>query len=235
MSCWRVAAVVGLCGMFVATAATGALGASRAADVAIAEAGLLTAADFPAGWTASPPEDDDDEEMETAARRISSCKRYLALRASGRKQPRAESPDFELDQSRVDNSVAVFGSSSAANSAMKLFEHPSVVRCVNTLFDEVLNTRISDDPDTRDVITGVEVDIRPAELGDLGDRSHAYEGTVVLRAVDGSDATAGLGVAAVRVGRAVALYSYFVDDPEVTQLLPVVVDSSLARLDAALA
>ena len=85
------------------------------------------------------------------------------------------------------------------------------------------------------VSVGDRFRVGTAELGDLGDRSHAYEGTVALSAVDGSEATAGLGVAAVRVGRAVALYSYFVDDPEVAQLLPVVVDTSMARLDAALA
>jgi hypothetical protein len=232
MTSWRVVPLAALACLVMASTAGAA---SRDADEQIAASGLLTAADFPDGWTASPDETSDDGEIEAAARKIPSCKRYLTLRATGKKQPRGESPDFELGQSRIDNSVAVFRSAAAANAAMKLFEHPSVVQCINRLFDEVLGAQIAADPDTRDVITDIDVDISAADLGDLGDRAHAYEGTVVLGATDGSEETAGLGIAAVRVGRAVSIYSYFVDDPEVVQLLPVVVDSSIGRLAAALA
>ena len=235
LSCWRVAAVVGLSGLLLAAVPSSASGASRAADEEIADAGLLTAADFPAGWTELPPDTSDDGEIEQAARSIPSCKRYLTLRTTAKKQPRGESPEFELGESQVDNSVTVFSSTSSANAAMKLFSHPSVLQCINQLFSDVFEEQLAADPETRDVVTGVDVDIEKANVEQVGDSTRAYEGTVVLSANDGSSATIGLGTAAVRTGRAVAVYSYVVDAPEVVQLLPGLVDVSIARLDAALA
>lgn len=235
MRSWAVAAALGMSGLLVVAVAGGADGASRSDDLGIAEAGLLTGGDFPAGWTATPPDASDDRDIERAARRIASCKRYLTLRATGQKQPRAESPDFSFESSRIDNSVAVFASTRAANAAMKVFEHPTVLRCIDRLFADVLEAQLAADPATRDTITDVELDLDTTELDDLGDRAQAYEGTVTLSAVDGSQATVGVGIAAVRVGRAIALYNYFVDTAEVLQLLPGLVDTSVARLETAVA
>ena len=234
MKCWRVAACVSQCCLLLVLGAAGAGGATRAADTQIAEAGLLTASDFPAGWTETPRDSSDDGEIDQVAKKVGSCKRYLTLRATGKKQPRGESAEFELGGSQVDNSVAVFASTASANSAMKLFAHPTVLTCINLLFTQVFTSVLADDPTTRDAVTDVTVNVEKADVGQVADSARAYEGTVVLTLQDGSEQTIGLGTAAVRTGRAVALYSYVVDTAEVVQLLPGLVDSSIARLSAAL-
>ncbi len=231
----RVAAVVGLSALVLVTVPAPADAASRRSDQRIAEAGLLTADDFPAGWTETPDDGSGDREVEAAAKEISSCKRYRTLRAMGKKQPRAESSDFELNDSRIDNSIAVFASKSDAKSAMKLFEHSSVVQCIDRLFTGLLGEQLASDPDTSGSVTDLQLDLEANELEDIGDRAHAYEGSVRLEGSDGSSATYGLGFAAVQVGRAVSIYSYFIDSEAVLALLPEVVDASVARLDTAVA
>jgi hypothetical protein len=234
-SWWRSAACAGvMTAVVVGTAAAGGA-ATRADDEQIAEAGVLVATDFPAGWTSSPSDSSRDEEVEEVAAGIPSCKRYLSLRATGKKQARAESDSFELGDSDLENTVAVFTSTASANAAMKLVRHASIPKCMSELYTTLLETEIAQDPETRDVITGVSVDIDPATIGPVGDAAHLYDGTLSLSANDGSEVTFGIGLVAVRAGRAISLFSYQVDSAAVAELVGSLVAETVERLDTALA
>jgi hypothetical protein len=215
---WRVAAVFGLSALVLTAFPGAAVAASRGADRRIAEAGIITASDFPTGWTEIPDDRSADREIEAAAKETSSCKHYLTLRTTGKKQPRAESPTFVLGESELQNTVMAYPSTSGAKAAMKLFEHPSVLTCFNELFTKLLE----DD--------GIQIAVEPVDVQDVGDAVAAYEGMAT-----NGEASIGVGTAAVRVGRAIAVYSYVVDRTDVVELLPEVVDSSIARLTDALA
>jgi hypothetical protein len=232
---WWSAACAGLMTVVVAGAATAAGAASRADDEQIAEAGVLVSTDFPAGWTSTPRDSSNDERVEEVAGKIPSCKRYLKLRATGRKQPRAESDSFELGDSDLQNTVAVFPSTSSANAAMKVVRHASIPKCMSELYTTLLETEIASDPETRDVITEVAVNIEPARISPVGDAAHLYDGTVVLTANEGTEVTFGIGLVAVRADRAVSLFSYQVDSSAVAELVGGLVAKSVGRLDTALA
>jgi hypothetical protein len=234
-SWWRSAACAGVMTAVAVGTAAGGGAATGADDEQIAEAGVLVASDFPAGWTSSPSDSSNGDEVEEVAAGIPSCKRYLSLRATGKKQARAESDSFEAGDSQIENSVAVFSSQASANAAMKLVRHSTMRPCVQELFTQVYEDALASDPRTRDAVTDIAVDIEASDLQDVGDATRTYEGAVVITLNDGSTQTVGVGLAAVRSGRAISLYTYVVDSEEVLQLLPTLVDESIARLGTALA
>jgi hypothetical protein len=212
-----------------------AAAASSAGDRRIAEEGVLTEADFPRGWTSSPRDSSNDSQTEKTAKTIPACKGYLALRAAAKKQPNATSPEFELGDSEIDNTVSVFPTTRSATKATKAFDAPAVPSCINSLFTKVFTEALADDPATSGQIDDIDVDIERAPVAEVADSTTAYEGTVRISARDGSSQTIGVGVAAVRVGRGVTLFSYVVDASGVVELLPSLVDASVARLTVALA
>jgi hypothetical protein len=232
----RLVVVVGVC-VFVATGVFGAAPAWSIAsndDAELAEAGLLTQADFPAGWTATERPADDGE-VEKVAKTIPSCNDYRALRTTTKRQAQAKSPQFELGASQIDNTVTVFPTTAAATAALKVFAKPSVLTCVNKLFTKVFTASIAADPATRKQVDSIDVDIDRASVVPVGDATTAYEGTVTITLKDGTTQTLGVGTAAARTGRGVDTFSYTVDSSDVLPLLQPLVEASVARLTAALA
>ena len=212
-------------GALVAAGVLGSLGAapavaSKASDTQIAEAGLLVQSDFPAGWTSTPRDTSSDASIEKTAKKIPVCAEYLALRVANDRQANVQSPAFELGQSQIDNTVTVFPTVAGAAAAMKTFSRPSIVKCISALFTKVA--------------APATVKVSRADIEPIADGTTAYEGTVTVTE-GGEKTTLGVGVAAVRTDRGVAVYSYTVSSTTVLQLLPSLVDASVARLTAALA
>ena len=109
--------------------------------------------------------------------------------------------------------------------------------CINRLFTTCSSRELANDPETRATRSPMSPSTSMTPTSEASvTRAHLYEGTCrpqCQRRVrrDRPDSGWPRSVS----GRAISLYSYFVDAADVVQLLPVLVDTSVARLDTALA
>lgn len=216
------------------TSADAASGSS--ADAQIARAGVLVPADLPATWSEHKRDTSSDKAADAAAAKIASCKTYRAFRASlqSLKRSRVQSPDFELGQSTLENTVNVFSSESAADRVMTTFGNSSIPTCVDKLFTVLFEQQIGSDRKTAAQVKSIVVKIEPYDIANYGDDTVAYEGSATVAFKDGTSLDIGLGNTAVRVGRAVSDYSYTVFDQAAVDALSPAVEKSVARLQAAL-
>ena len=76
--------------------------------------------------------------------------------------------------------------------------------------------------------------MQPYDITNYGDDTVAYEGSATVTFKDGTTLQIGLGNTAVRVGRAVSDYSYTLFDQAAVDALSPAVETSIARLQAAL-
>ena len=211
-------------------AATAAQAASQAGDTAIARSGLFVVSDFPDGFASSPSSAKSHADNLRLAKGIDGCAPYVALQKALTPLPQAKSPRFADDTRGIGNEVDVFAADRAASAALVLYEKPSVVGCLENLFEK--QTR--QDPDLRDSLDDVVVNLDRQDIAGLGDESVVYEGTVVLTGTDGSTNQIGIGSAAVRVGRAVDVVTYTTSGGELGDVLTPAIDASVGRLRSAL-
>lgn len=228
------AAVVAVCAAAPWTAHPA--GASKGADQKIAETGALAPEDLPATWTQQVRDPSSDKATDAAARRIRACRRYAEFRKEVRSlhHARAFSVGFAQGQNSLANSVNVFGGAGDARAMMAKFAHKSVASCVQQLFAVLIGAQLRAQPSTAGQVSGVTVKVTPSDVGQFGDDTMAYEGNVTVDLEGGGTVTFGLGNAAIRVGRAVADYSYTIFDASAVDALTPAVESSVARLQAAL-
>jgi hypothetical protein len=212
-------------------AASGAGAASNAADLSVAKAGVFVTADFPAGFSSGPSSAKSHADNVKLAKGVDGCAPYVALQKAVTPLPQAKSLRFADDTRSVGNEVDVFGSDKAASSALVLYAKPSVVGCLENLFEK----QARQDPDLRDALDDVVVNLDRQDIAGLGDDSVVYEGTIVLTGTDGSTNQIGIGSAAVRVGRAVDVVTYTTTGGDLTDVLTPAIDSSVSRVRAALA
>jgi hypothetical protein len=226
-------------GALVVTLVVGGLaGAGAAADgqnpQQVARAGVLRGSDFPTGWKQSPRNSSAESGLDRRAAKIAACKPYLAFTRAAKKNPRATSPDFDLDQAHVNNSVSVFPSVARAAAAMKTFGAAKLPKCLDTIFSSEFTAQLRKTPKVAKQLESVKVDIGRLDGVQIGDDAVAYEGTVDVGLKDGTVTTIGLAVIAVRVDDAVAGYSYSADTDISSALQPAIV-TSVSRLRAAAA
>src|SRR5439155_17861939 len=98
------------------TSAVASAGASAADDQRLARTGVLQRSDFPTGWTQSSRGTGTDREVDGQAAKITSCRPFVAYARANRKNPRALSPNFDLGQSTVTNTVSVYPSTARATA-----------------------------------------------------------------------------------------------------------------------
>jgi len=210
----------------VATAAT------TSGAQAVAQAGVLQATDFPAGWKESTRPASSDNELDSQAAKITTCKPFLAFSKANKKNPRAESPNFDLEQSHVNNTVSVYPSVTTATAAMKIFDNARLPACLDKLFSAEFKTQLAKDKKVAKQLRSIKVDIGRLEGLAIGDEVAAYKGTVEVGLQGGTTSTFGLAVIAIRVDNAFAGYSYTADSDISAALQPAIV-SSVGRLKAA--
>jgi hypothetical protein len=214
-----------------AWAASSAASASSAADTVVARSGTFVASDFPAGFAASPPSDKTHADNLRLAKGVDGCAPYVALQKAVAPLPQAKSSRFADATRGIGNEVDVFPTERASTAALVLYAKPSVVGCLENLFEK--QTR--QDPSLRSGLDDVVVTLDRQDIAGLGDDSVVYEGTLVLTRTDGSSDRVGIGSAAVRVGRAVDVVTYTTTGTTLTDVLTPAIDSSVARLRTALA
>jgi hypothetical protein len=208
--------------------------ATSSADQAIAQAGVLVAGDFPSGWVQKPHDSSGDAATAKAAAKISSCKQFAAFTKANKKNPRAVSPDFDLGQASVSNTVALFSSAQSATAALAAFRNSSVAPCLNSLFSVLLKAQLAKDKTVGSQIKSIKSQVALASGVQGGDEAVAYEGPVVVTLKNGQATTIDVGYATIRDGRAVNGYSYTTDS-DISTVLTNAVNSSNNRLVAALA
>jgi len=220
----RAGAVVMVAGAALAAFPVGAQGATSGTsnDTQIARQGALVTADVPADWTQKPASSSSDAATEKAASKIPECKQYVAFEKAVKKVPRAKSPDFDLQNSSISNTVSVFTNATKATAAMNVFGSSKTEACINKLFDKLLTTKDAT----------VASQIKLVALN-VGDQSIAYAGTITVTPAGTQAQTFGVSALAIRAGRGVGAYSYF-SDTDQTSVLSSAVDSSMARLRTAL-
>jgi len=213
----RVVAVVVVCVAAVfATAAAGTTttAAGASADQQLARSGVLQPTDFPAGWQQTPRGPTSDSALDAQAAKIPSCKPFRAFTATNRRQPRAQSENFDEGQSSVTNTVSVFPG------------------CLERVFTAVYRKELAMKPKTAKRLKSVTTTLGRENGIRLGDEAVVYQGTVDVGLKDGTTLTTGLGLVAVRAGRALAGYSYTSDKDISAALQPAIV-ATVTRLQRA--
>jgi hypothetical protein len=223
------AVLVGLVLGGAATAASSAPAARSGDDLQIATSGTLAADDLPAGFSAKPDQDSSAENIRLA-KGVSGCAPYVTLQKTVAALPSARSPSFEDATRRVSNEVDVFKTDRAASAALALYAKPSLVGCLEKLFEK----RLREDPAVGASIDDVAVTLERQDIAGLGDDSVVYEGSVVVTGTDGSTKQLGVGNAAVRVGRVVDAVSFSTTGGDLVEIVTPVIDSSVGRLRTAL-
>lgn len=202
-----------------ATSAQATHGSAAPADDAIADAGLLTLADFPAaeGWQTGAPTPDEPPTAPACA-----PVRRARERAAERRTP---SPAFERADGTAgaSNVVYVFPSASEAKRFLAPFRQPRYLRCLR----QSTAARLDDADDADDV----DIDITSeADVPGLGDQAMAF--TITLSS--GGVVEAVLEATAVRTGRVIDGFTLRSIEGPIT-IGDSLVAASLGRVQQALA
>jgi len=219
-----------LAALLLGTAATPAAAARNGDDLEIAKVGALTLTDLPAGFTTKPDPGTSKADNIRVAKGISGCGPYVALQKTLLDLPSARSASL-VDQTRkVGNEVDVFKSDRAASAALALYAKPSLVGCLEKVFEKGIRQEASRSGPIDDVVVTLE----RQDIAGLGDESVVYEGRVVITGADGSSARLGIGNAAVRVGRTVDAVTFSTSGADLADILTPAIDASVGRLRTAL-
>jgi hypothetical protein len=218
--------VVGLLGAIAAPAT------AASSDQSLAKAGVLVGSDFPAGWTQSTRGQTSDKTLDAAAAKVAACKPFLAFSRANKQHPRAKSPNFDLQQANVTNTVSVFPSSAKATAAMHTFADRRMADCLDALFRSVFKQQLKKNSKLAKQLVSVDTSIAPVSDVRIGDQAVAYQGTVHVAFKDGTSQSVGLGLVSVRVGKAVAGYSWTSDTDISAALQPAIVQSVTRLHDA---
>ena len=217
--------------VLAALGATAAGAASQSADTAVARAGSFVASDFPEGFAPTTSSDKSHSDNIRLAKGVDGCGPYITLQKSVSSLPQVKSSRFADATRSVGNEVDVFPSDRAASAAIVLYAKSSVVGCLENLFEK----QARQDPESREALDDVVVELDRQDIAGLGDDSVVYEGSVLYSGTDGSTTKVGIGSAAVRVGRAVDVVTYTTTGDDLTDLLTPAIDASVSRLRSALA
>jgi len=215
-----------------AAAATTTTTAGTSTDEQLARTGVLQPTDFPAGWQHTPRGPTSDKELDAQAVKIPSCKPFRTFSATNRRQPRAQSENFDQGQSNVTNTVSVFPSTDRAVAALATFRDARIPGCLERLFTAVFRKQLEKKPSTAKQLKSVTTTLGREEGIRLGDDALVYQGTLDVGLKNGTKQTIGLGLVAVRVGPALAGYSYTSDKDISASLQPAIV-ASVTRLQRA--
>ncbi len=198
----------------------------------VAKDGVLVASDFPADWTQSTRGQTSDKTLDAAAAKVAACKPFLAFSRANKLNPRAKSPNFDLQQANVTNSVSVFVSKAKATAAMHTFADRRLPDCLDALFRSVFTQQLKKTSSLADQVVSVDTSIAPVTDVRIGDQAVAYQGTVDVAFKDGTSQSVGLGLVSVRVGKAVSGYSWTSDTDISAALQPAIVQSVTRLHDA---
>jgi hypothetical protein len=162
------------------------------ADVAIAEAGLLTLDDMPQGWIETPIEDDADDEVSPAVE--AAQEQFIACFGVS---PDADGDPFGLGGARaatgefadprdftITNRIAI-ADETGTERVFASYSAESIPECVAPAMVAVVEAGFGDDPSLAEFEVGA-VTVERLELTEWGDGTIGYRTVVPVSSPDGS-------------------------------------------------
>lgn len=220
-----VAALLGLASLAMpATAAS--------SEQQLAHSGVLIASDFPAGWTETARSSASDAPLDSATAKVAACKPFVAFIKDEHRHPRADSGNFEHEHVNVTNRVTVYPSSAKADAALRTLSDPRLPACLDALSRSEFARQLKKTSPLADHIASVDVSAQLVPDVRIGDRAVAYQGPIEVRLDDGTTQSIQFGVASVRVGQAVAGYTW-TSDGDISSTLQAAIVKSVTRLQDA--
>jgi hypothetical protein len=205
-------------------------GASAATDDRqVAQVGVLRLGDFPTGWKQTAPGADAEAGIDAQAAKITRCKPFAEFAKQNRQNPRATSPEFDLDQAHVSNTVSIYPSAARATAAIALVRDSKLPGCLEQLYDAVTRRELLHDKRAKQQFQSVTTKVARERGIRIGDDAVVYQGTVDVRLKNGASQPFGLGFVTVRVGAALVGYAYTADTDISAALQPAIV-ASVTRL-----
>lgn len=208
--------------------------ASPAADKSIAQAGLLTLQDFPAGWAPQPAGTSNTKLGAKLVSSIAACKPLRPLLGNGKTAVRANSPsDFTDGSVTLSNAVNVYPSVTRALLPFNAFRERSGRICLQALLKQGLEQDLAAQGKASEV-QGLHVAVQPASPPvTLGDGQTALEATIT-GTTRGIPITIYFEYVIVRVGRALTTFTYEDQSEPISDVMPAVILRSVTRLQSAL-
>jgi len=232
----RLWPVVVLVGALTVALGGAAFGASTGHDKAIAQTGVLTLSDFPAGWTPKTQTGGSSGAVEAKlVSSIPSCRPFVPLIANTATSARATTTsDFTDGVTTVSNDVRVYPTVAHALQSFDALASPALNGCFQRLLHAALKKQlVSQGQASKIRIAGVSVQHVNPNLG-VGDAEGGFAATITL-AASGQQESVYVEAITVRVGRALDNFSYQNPSSPVSDLVPSAVAASVSRLQAALA
>ena len=128
--------------------------------------------------------------------------------------------------------MSVFPSTDRAVAAITTFRDARITGCLERLFTAIYRKELEKEPKTAKQLKSITTNLGRQDGIRLGDDAVVYQGTVDVSLKNGAKQTVGLGLVAVRAGRALAGYSYTFDQDISAALQPAIV-ASVTRLQRA--
>lgn len=189
------------------TAASGSF--DKTAAQATAQAALLTAADFPDGWTASPSQESKADDA-TINQGLANCFGVPAsiFASSGPEKVEASS-DYSSPNNGATGQVSEHVDVETSDEITKEFavvNSSKLASCMETVYQPFLKQKFAQDPQTKDAKIGTVTAVR-ANLPSYGDQSAGVEITVPIT-IGAASVKAVIDLIFVRVGNLSAQLSF---------------------------
>ena len=232
-----IALVAGLALGAVTVLAVPAGAAANAGDQTVAQAGILTAADFGSGWAEKPYS--SSENATADVKKIPVCKKLGRVidivGNTDARSTRAHSPAFSQAGITVDNNVTLLADSAAARKAVAAVASSSMRDCLEQVGKQSIAKLKKSDPATAKLLKSSSVKVASHRVKLDADQTAGIELVVTLKATSGQVAHEILDLSLARVGRALAAYSVAYGPAATAQLPDRALAPSLARLRTAVA
>lgn len=153
-----------------------------AADLAAAKSAVLTKADLP-DYDNSPHKNSDDppDSVKTAFRQCT--KAEVTPLDEGVDQQKADSDDFDKDNTSIENTVVIAAKKSDIDKRWKALTASNVTTCLEDLFREAVKASApSDDPSSK--LDAIHVD--KLSVNKIGDRALAFRAKASVTTSEGS-------------------------------------------------
>jgi hypothetical protein len=200
----------------------------RQTDQAIAKGSVLVIGDFPSGWRTQRA---SNKAADEAQAQTPECKNYVRARKKARSNPHVDAPEFaQGDQMYVDNTVLVFADEQAAKTAAQTFTGNEYKTCLSKSTKKVVEARLN----KRSVkFDDVKVDVGDLSADQAGDATTAQQAVVTVTQ-GSSTLTLYADLEVVRIGRALAFFSFQNSSTQFPDLKATLIDAVITRLGQAL-
>lgn len=189
---------------------TVAVAAGDAADQALAEQGVIVAADLPATWSAGPRDTTGEDAGLEVAKKIPACKGYVTFETSNAATVGAKSQDYEKDTAQIHNAAYVYADTATADKAFRPIEPTkTVARCLTKVLDTRLEQELRTDKTvkrTKAVVKPVEQSASTPDVDTVG-----FGGGYAVQMKDGTVQERLVVLVATRIGRVISTYSLDAD------------------------